>query len=103
MIPSPQGMETDNGDVLDAPHESIRRSEDQRLILQCLIEPPNAVEENRVQWKFSPDGKEYSKLPDGITKTGTIIQIDVVKKFHRGYYQCELNNVKFTILLRVKG
>ncbi len=34
---------------------------------------------------------------------GNEIQIEAVKKAHRGFYRCTLNKVSFTVLLRVKG
>jgi hypothetical protein len=96
-------MEGDRGEKLEAAHGSIRRSEDQPLQLKCLIKPYSERDANRVLWEFSQDDKAFGGLPDGITKTGDSIQFDSVKKFHRGYYRCKLNNYSFTVLLRVKG
>src|SRR5271168_550305 len=92
VIPSPQEIGYEKGDGFEVAHESIRRNEDQSLSLICIIEPSNVVNENQIQWEFSPDGKQYGALPDGATKNGATIQFDSVKKFHRGYYQCKLNN-----------
>jgi hypothetical protein len=104
VIPSPQGIEDDRKGILDVAHESIRRSEDQSLNLKCIIEPFTPNDVNRIQWEFSPDNKVFTyQLPDGITKSGATIQSDSVQKSHRGYYRCKINDVTFTVLLRVKG
>jgi len=102
LISSPQGIADNKGEILDTAHESLRRTEDQLLNLKCLIEPANTHRFNRIKWEFSKDDKKFSELPEGIRVHEDEIQIDTVKKFHRGYYRCTLNGVSFTVLLRVK-
>jgi hypothetical protein len=76
--------------------------------LQCLIKPdqpdqPNSYR-NSIQWQFSKDDKTYTELPDGvIIQYESQISIERISKAHRGYYRCKLNDVEFTVLLRVKG
>jgi len=103
LIPSPQGIEDDKGVTLDSANGSLRRSEDQSLNLKCLIEPKNIDGGNRIQWEFrSINDQKFTNLPEDVKIQGDEIQIDSVKKYHRGYYRCTLNGVEFTILLRVK-
>ncbi|UJR15109.1 hypothetical protein I4U23_002075 [Adineta vaga] len=100
---SPQGIETDRAsENLDATHGSVRRSEDQSLQLTCLIEPKDQTNLNDVEWRFSPDDKLFNDLPDGVKVDQNKLNIEHTKKSHRGYYRCELNGIKFTVLLRVK-
>jgi hypothetical protein len=73
------------------------------LNLKCLIEPANIQQYNPIRWHFSQDGQTFTKLPDDIRVHKDEIQIDSVQKSHRGYYRCTLNDVSFTVLLRVKG
>jgi len=101
-IPSPQGIEDNEGVVLETPHGSLRRSEDKPLTLKCLIEPSDQHNNNDVVWKFSKDEKTFITLPDGIIQDGNAIHFSAVQKYHRGYYRCTLNKFSFTILLRVK-
>ena len=80
--------------------------EEEVLYLACLIEPELAGIEKQnypVKWEFSPDDKTFGVLPDGILQQGDRIKIDHVRKAHRGFYRCSLNDVSFTVLLRVKG
>jgi hypothetical protein len=102
LISSPQGIEGDKGELLESPHGSIRRSEDQKLNLKCLIEPANTQRDIKIDWLFSQDDQTFTKLPDDIRVHKDEIQIDSVQKSHRGYYRCTLNDVSFTVLLRVK-
>ena len=88
---------------MDVAHESVRRSEDQLLSLTCAIEPSTPGDVNRIQWEYSVDDKEYGPLPGGINKSGAKIDTDSVKKDYRGFYRCKINDVSFTVLLRVKG
>lgn len=84
-------------------HGSVRRSEDQSIRFTCVIEPEAGAGHSGVNWKFSADGSAYGDLPADVALEDDQLVIQRVKKFHRGYYQCELNNVTFTALLRVKG
>jgi len=109
LIPSPQGILDDKGVTSDAVHGSIRRTEDQLIRLKCLIEPEN-TQGNRIQWEFSSkDEHHFGDLPDDIRPVDEMnrrvddeIEINPIKKYHRGFYRCTLNGVSFTILLRVK-
>jgi len=105
LIPSPQGILDDKGVTSDAVHGSIRRTEDQLIRLKCLIEPEN-TQGNRIQWEFSSkDEHHFGDLPDDIIRPVDKIdeiEINPIKKYHRGFYRCTLNRVSFTILLRVK-
>jgi len=102
VISSPQGMIDNKKETLDSAHGSIRRSEDQLLNLKCIIEPEENSPSTSVRWEFSQDGHTYGYLPTGIDVHNNEIQFDSVQKFHRGYYRCTLNDISFTILLRVK-
>ncbi|CAF3709959.1 unnamed protein product [Rotaria sp. Silwood1] len=104
LKPSPQGIETNRpNEKIDSTHGSIRRSEDKSVHLKCIIEPkqdnPNDI---NIQWKFSKDGHSFSSLPSGINIIDNQLIIEKVKKNHNGYYHCSLNDVSFTVLLRVK-
>jgi hypothetical protein len=91
---------------LDSPHASVRRVEEEPLFLACNIEPELVETDKRhypVTWEFSPDDKTFGALPDGIFQEGDRIKFDHVRKAHRGFYRCSLNNISFTVLLRVKG
>jgi len=101
LIPSPQGVQDNKGEILDSPHGSMRRSEDQSISIKCLIEPAHASS-NKVKWEFGDDDRTFSDLPDGVIEKNDDIVIDSVRKAHRGYYRCKLNDVSFTVLLRVK-
>lgn len=103
MIPSPQGMMDDKNDMSESSYDSIRRTEDQLLNLKCLIRPENMTIKSPVEWQFSLDDKQYDSVPSDIQRQGSEIQIDSVQKYHRGYYRCKLNDVAFTVRLRVKG
>jgi len=83
---------------------SIRRSEDESLSLQCLIDPESRTG-YPILWEFSKNDHSFVKLQnedEGVKIKGDKIEIDHVKKIHRGYYRCTLNKVSFTVLLRVK-
>jgi hypothetical protein len=102
--PSPQGVKTDRAnEELSSTHGSVRRSEDQSLTLNCSIDPEDKTGQNALQWKYSLKGEHFDDVPDGVRIEKNALIIDQVKKAHRGYYQCELNDVTFTVLLRVKG
>jgi hypothetical protein len=73
------------------------------LTLTCLIAPSNQHKDNDILWEFSKDEKIFGILPDGIDRNGASLHFSGVQKYHRGYYRCTLNDIKFTILLRVKG
>lgn len=89
--------------VLNLAHESIRRTEDQSLNLKCLIEP-SVGERQNVKWEYSKDEKTFTDIPDEIVNEKDVeLTIGSVKKYHRGYYRCTLNDVSYTVLLRVKG
>ncbi|CAF1168644.1 unnamed protein product [Adineta ricciae] len=100
---SPQGIETDRAnEKLDSAHGSLRRNEEQSITLKCIVEPKNLSNGNIVEWRYSPDHHLYNDLPDGVKIENNELVIEQVKKIHRGYYSCELNDVKFSVLLRVK-
>ncbi|CAF3046551.1 unnamed protein product [Rotaria sp. Silwood2] len=104
LKPSPQGIKTNrNNEKIESTHGSIRRSEDKLVHLKCIIDPepidPNEID---IQWDFSKDGHSFSNLPLGINKVDNELVIEKVKKIHNGYYRCSLNDVSFTVLLRVK-
>jgi len=108
VISSPQGFEADRtAEKIDSPLGSLRRNANDLLTLKCLIEPPlNIRSRNVVQWSFSKDDHQYSSLnnnrTDGITVKGDQLIIHKIKKTHRGHYRCSLNDISFTVLLRVK-
>ena len=57
-----------------------------------------------LEWSYSSDDVQYGPVRhDRTNVVGQELTISRVKKFHRGYYRCTLNNVSFTVLLRVKG
>ncbi|CAF3323298.1 unnamed protein product [Rotaria socialis] len=103
-IPSPQSIETNRAnEKIESRQGSIRRSEDKAVVLKCIIEPkPENYDENEIIWEYSKDEESYSTLPLSVTKEGDKISIEHVKKFHNGFYQCAMNNVTFSVLLRVK-
>lgn len=107
VIPSPQGIETNlASESLESSHESIRRVEDQEVNLKCVIKPPPVGNDKpqTIQWQYSRDDTEYSSITaDGVETQGDTLKIEKVKKSHRGYYQCTVNDVSFNVLLRVKG
>lgn len=73
---------------------------------QCNIEPNQTqYSTNQIQWEFSKDNLTFTKLPVGvqIVSDDQIFIDKINKKAHRGYYRCSLNNISFTIFLRVKG
>ena len=91
---------------MDSSYESVRRTEDESISFKCNIAPsqPAQNKANGIQWKYSTDNDSFTQLPEGVRiVTDDQISIDQVKKAHRGYYRCTLNNVPFTVLLRVKG
>ncbi|CAF3581531.1 unnamed protein product [Rotaria sordida] len=104
--PAPQYMDTGlSYEQLDTSHESVRRVQGDRLSLRCVVEPSLTEEESlkNIKWEYSPDDREYSKLHDGAAiPSGDQLVIDTVDKTHRGYYRCSVDNVSFTVLLRVK-
>ena len=104
---SPQSIETNRkNERLDSRYGSIRRNTGNKVNLKCIIEPKEVQEAvNKIQWTFSEDDQTFSNLPDGVAEgPGTNeISISQVKRNHRGYYRCSLNNISFTVLLRVKG
>jgi len=109
LIPSPQGIATNDAkEKSDGAHGSIRRVEDESVRFKCMIDPPippasmPARPHDRVEWDFSPDGQTYGRLPDDVRITDDTVSIDRVKKEHRGHYRCQLNNIYFSIFLRVK-
>jgi len=102
---SPQGMETNRvNEKLDSAHGSIRRKQDELVILRCIIEPKPEIQNqsNPIQWQFSKDDQSFTNLPDGVAQKDNELTIDRIQKAHRGYYRCSLNDVSFTVLLRVK-
>ncbi|CAF3578418.1 unnamed protein product [Adineta steineri] len=110
LNPSPQSMETENPtEKLDAPHASVRRDAGQKISFTCIILPARLEEQKsqKIKWQYSKDEHftEDSVLPqDAIPASNTDNQIEIenVNKNHRGYYRCTLNDVSFTVLLRVK-
>jgi len=101
LIPSPQRIVANNKEVIETTHGSIRRSEGHFVNLTCVIEPDKG-HNKEVRWEFSKDEHTFTKLPHGVSQEGNSIQIEHVKKSHRGYYRCKLNDVSFIVLLRVK-
>ncbi|CAF0842769.1 unnamed protein product [Adineta steineri] len=106
---SPQGMETDrDNEKLDSAHGSVRRMEDESVDFVCQIAPKENVDLSKVVWSYSKDDKTFVNLSDQTTVNDAIVikdnelRINGVKKTDRGYYRCELNDVHFTVLLRVK-
>jgi len=98
---SPQGITTNReSEKIDSAHGSIRRNEDDVLVLRCVILPEDKI--NQIRWQFSKDEKEFGNLPDGAVATNNEIKINPVKKAHRGHYRCLLNDASFSVLLRVK-
>lgn len=103
LKPSPQGIETRRAnEKLDSAHGSVRRNEYESVNLKCLIEPKVESDLNQVRWQFSIDGQTFANLPDGVEVKNDELNIAEVRKSHRGHYRCELNDVSFTVLLRVK-
>ena len=104
---SPQGIETYKKDEkLVSSYESIRRNTGNKVNLKCIIEPEEIQQiGNKTQWEFSEDDQIYSNLPDGVIQKPDTNEIFIpqVKRNHRGYYRCSLNNASFAVLLRVKG
>jgi len=105
-IPSPQGLQTNRGNErIESVHDSIRRVEDEVISLKCLIKPDTQTGDGStaLQWEYSIDEKTFNPInAEGVQVNGDTLTIDQVKKFHRGYYRCSMNNVSFTVLLRVK-
>jgi hypothetical protein len=102
--PSPQGIETDRpNEKVESAHGSVRRNEDESIRLKCIIDPADVTSRNGPQWQFSKDDKSFTDLPAGVNVENGEIVIGQVKKAQRGYYRCALNDVEFTVLLRVKG
>ena len=82
----------------------MRRNEDETVEFICLVDPqPDDTDANKIEWRYSKDGGSYSDLPDGAVVENQVIKITKVVKAHRGHYQCSLNDVSFSVLLRVKG
>lgn len=106
LKPSPQSIETNRAkEKLDASHGSIRRIEDEALSLTCNIKPEQDTPRNSIplEWTYSANDDQYEPIAqDGITVVGRELNIAHVKKAHRGYYRCTLNDVSFNVLLRVK-
>jgi len=103
LKPSPQGIETDRpNEKVESAHGSVRRNEDESIQLKCIIDPADVTSRNGPQWQFSKDDKSFTDLPAGVNVRNGEIVIDQVKKAQRGYYRCTLNDVEFTVLLRVK-
>ena len=107
MKPSPQSIETDRAkEKLDATHGSVRRTEDEALTLTCSIKPEQDMTTGSIpmEWAYSADDVQFQPITqDGVDVVGRDLKIAHVKKAHRGYYRCTLNDVSFTVLLRVKG
>ena len=107
MVSSPQGIETNREkESLTSSHESVRRVEDESIEFKCIIKPEvrSDSSNNRVKWEYSTDGNNYIPIDaSGVEIVDDQLKIDVVKKMHRGYYQCTLNDIRFTVQLRVKG
>ena len=107
VIPSPQVIETDRKhEKLHSSPESVRRNQDEALRLTCVLLPAPDLRDpsNVVQWEFSKNDDSFSTdLPANAVVDNNELTINPVKKIHRGYYRCALNNVTFTVLLRVKG
>jgi hypothetical protein len=107
VISSPQGIETDRpSEKLESGQESLRRIEGELVTLRCLIKPEQMIKDspNTVQWEYSSDGKSYALISmDDVEVVGDKLTINEVKKIHRGYYQCTLNNISYSVLLRVKS
>ncbi|CAF0774914.1 unnamed protein product [Adineta ricciae] len=104
LIQSPQSITTDK-EVLDASESSVRRIEGESVNFACNVEPQDQgyYRPKRVRWEFSTDNHNFGRLPAEIEETAdNLLKIKEVKKIHRGYYRCELNNRHFTVLLRVK-
>lgn len=99
-------MKSDKEETLDTNYGSVRRNKGELLTLECIVEPE--FEENstvtNIKWEFSANDKDYEMLPSGITISNkNKISISDVDRTHRGYYRCTVNDISFTILLRVKG
>jgi hypothetical protein len=100
---SPQSIKTDRAsEIIDTAAGSLRRNEGEQITLKCVILPESHVG-NQVQWRFSQDGKDFDRLPDQvIIQRNDDLVIEQIKKNHRGFYRCTLNDASFTVLLRVK-
>jgi hypothetical protein len=98
---SPQGITTNReSEKIDSAQGSVRRNENDPITLRCIILPE--ASNNNIRWEFSKDEKAFSEVPSGVEIKDNEIKIDEIKKYHRGYYRCTLNDASFTILLRVK-
>lgn len=74
------------------------------VVFKCIIEPAiSKSDENQITWQYSKDTKTYTNLPPGVIQADNTLTIGNVKKIHNGYYRCEMNDVQFAVLLRVKG
>lgn len=73
--------------------------------MKCIVEPSSGKGRIAdIKWEFSKDDESYSTLPAGAVIQGrNRVIINSIEKYHRGYYRCTVNDVKFTVLLRVKG
>ena len=108
-IPSPQSLRTDREDErIESKEESVRRVEDEPLALQCLVKPPIQAGDgsSALRWEYSDTNNDQDFQPineDGVQVDGDTLKISQVKKTHRGYYRCKLNDHSLMVLLRVKG
>jgi len=101
---SPQGIKTNrNKEYIDTALGSIRRNEGETVHFICSIDPkPDPTDPNQIKWQYVEGDNSFSDLPDGAMVEDNAVVINRVEKAHRGYYRCTLNDVSFTVLLRVK-
>lgn len=107
VIPSPQAMQTNTEkQTLTTSLDSIRRVEGEPVELSCVIKPDvgQAMDLNKILWEYSEDGQAYALVQNPeVTVQGDKLSITSVKKTDRGFYRCTMNNVEFTVQLRIKG